>query len=113
MSAELPDSEICLTCQACCKYFMTPMPWARLADLIKAKEYYKARGAKKVISINNRIWAVWEIKCPHLTKIGCDIYEHRPQACREFNGHQDPLLKDICKLPESKLIVLPGKGERV
>lgn len=113
MSAEMTDSEICLSCQACCRVYMTPMPWARPQDLLKAKEFYKARGAKKVIAIYNRIWCVWESKCPHLTKVGCDIYEHRPQACREYDGRDDPLMKGICKLPERKLIVLPGKGERV
>jgi Fe-S-cluster containining protein len=89
------------------------MPWVEPETILIQKEFYKARGAKSVIQLNGRYWAVWPWKCPHLTKVGCDIYEHRPQACREYDGRDDPLMKGICKLPERKLIVLPGKGERV
>lgn len=42
----------------------------------------------------SRVWGVCsesgfmsieiEIPCQHLTKDGCDIYEDRPQTCRDF-----------------------------
>ncbi len=112
MSKDLTDSEICLSCQVCCSRIVTPMPWGNPADLLRMKEWYKARGCKKVMMILGTLWAVWDWKCPHLTKIGCDMYEKRPAVCREYDGRDDPLMKDICKLPDRKLIVLPGKGER-
>jgi Fe-S-cluster containining protein len=91
------------------------MPWVNPEDLAAQKEFYKARGATRVIMMGDskRFWAIWPWKCPHPTKIGCDIYEHRPTVCREYDGRADPLMRGICKLPERKLIVLPGKGERV
>lgn len=110
---EMTDSEICLSCMECCRQIYTPMPWVETDELMRMKEFYKARGATKVVQINGRFWAVWPWKCPHLTKIGCDIYEKRPLVCREYDGSTDPLMKKTCKLPERKLIVLPGKGERV
>jgi Fe-S-cluster containining protein len=87
--------QICIECQECCKWmtFILVKPSQQLLHI------YRVRDCKiKVINGNTHIMV--KSVCPHLTQEGCDIYDKRPQICREYDGRYDPAMKYICKLPE-------------
>lgn len=82
---------LCLQCQACCKLVYIPTNAMSQKDL----SFYFARGIKFIRVKGTPCAAVPSI-CPQLTKQGCKIYDSRPEDCRDYNGLEDPILKDIC-----------------
>lgn len=54
-------------------------------DLI---EFYETRGFRATKS-GDLIVLTLKQTCPHLTPVGCDIYEKRPQVCRDYSGLND------------------------
>ena len=63
----------------------------------KEQEYYKAHG----LTVKDGILYVHlNHQCPHLTKENlCDIYDERPQICREFPNKNNPVLPGGCIWP--------------
>jgi Fe-S-cluster containining protein len=91
-----PEQRICVGCQECCRY-LTFIIGEDIVNLYS--EIYKVRGCTirrmpGSLSYALRVPSV----CPHLTEHGCDIYEERPQHCREYDGTMDPFMQDLCKL---------------
>ena len=77
----------CSKCGACCRHLSfqiedTDGRWA---------EYYKAHGCTVIKNkkIENMIMILVPNVCPHLKDNLCDIYETRPQVCRDFKGQTD------------------------
>lgn len=83
--------KLCLQCQACCRLVYIP---TKLPDK-RDEPFYKARGIK-FIKVKGTLHAAIPSRCPNLTVAGCAIYNNRPDACKDYDGREDPLLKDIC-----------------
>jgi Fe-S-cluster containining protein len=85
---------LCLSCMACCKVFVIPI---RLEDTPeRCREVYEARGYEFKYLEPDKALLVSHSPCPHLTEGGCDIYDTRPQACRDYDGRHDPWMKGKC-----------------
>jgi Fe-S-cluster containining protein len=70
----------------------------------EAVEFYKARGCV-FHYLQHETMVTIEHKCPHLDKsfeVGCLIYKDRPEVCRKFDGRNNPVTKDKCKLRGKK-----------
>lgn len=96
MPSLTPEQRVCVGCQECCRY-LTFIVGEDIIDLYS--EIYKARGCtiRRVPNSKSYSLRVPSV-CPHLTEHGCDIYEERPQHCREYDGTKDPFMQDLCKL---------------
>jgi len=92
MLDEAKKQKLCLQCMECCKILAIP------ADVFspRAIELYVTRGCWLASISGGRRGVVIPYPCPHLTPKGCNIYEQRPQDCRDYNGTKDPLMKDKC-----------------
>lgn len=98
------NSQICIACQACCRVLTFERPPMEKRTL----DFYRARGCKifpvKYTGQDNLQYDIHAIMvptiCPHLTMGGCDIWDARPQACRDYDGREDPYLQDVCQLPK-------------
>ena len=88
--ALIPDdqkSDLCKSCTKCCTTLGIPTAYAYTND--KAREFYKARGFSAV-NRNGVLMLYQKNTCPHLSKSGdCEIYEDRPQACRDYSCLSD------------------------
>ena len=93
------DEMICIGCQECCKCFTFTINCRDKKEHDYLCEFYKARGIQ-VVKYEKSIAVVIDSVCPHLTKYGCDIYSTRPEACRKYDGRNDPLMRQFCKLPK-------------
>ena len=91
-----PEQRVCVGCQACCCY----LTFIVSEEIIKQySEIYTARGCKITSMKGNKSYALRVPSvCPHLQDWGCDIYEDRPQHCRDYDGRYDPMMQDLCKL---------------
>ncbi|HTR44805.1 MAG TPA: YkgJ family cysteine cluster protein [Thermodesulfovibrionales bacterium] len=101
---KLPEKErLCIVCSKCCReigiYTHPGMYTCSAEELI---EFYEARGFTVTRSEDVLVLSL-KIPCPHLTPAGCDIYERRPQVCKEYSGLDD--FGEAClwsKLPEQR-----------
>ena len=91
MSISTKRRKLCLKCQACCKLIYIPI----IHPSNEAIEFYEARGCTFIASQGVRCIAIPSI-CPQLSPQGCKIYDNRPEACRDYDGRKDPLLKSVC-----------------
>ena len=87
------EEQICIECQECCKTLAVPYYTAD-NDTI---EFYSIRGCERVIN-DQGAYLLIPFSCPHLIEDGCDIYEDRPEVCREYDGRKVLFMKDKCKL---------------
>ena len=99
MELTTEEQKICIQCQECCHWMTFTLLINDPALWMKYREFYQARGCK-IKTTNSQMTIMINKKCPHLTANGCDCYETRPQACREYDGRQDLFLKERCKLPQ-------------
>ena len=91
--------KICVECQECCRWMTFTLNVLEAKRRQKFIEFYKARGCTIKSNSGDVVVMIPHI-CPHLKEDGCDVYERRPIACREYDGRHDPHLKYKCKLPE-------------
>lgn len=91
-----PEQRVCVECQECCRY----LTFIVNQDVIERhREIYEARGCVIRQITGNPTFALRVPSvCQHLQPYGCDIYETRPQECKDYDGRYDPLLQDLCKL---------------
>jgi Fe-S-cluster containining protein len=102
MMSDKERSKLCLQCLECCKWVgvLTAVP----IDIPGIKEFYEARGAKIIKDPNLPVpLIVIKSECPHLTSKGCDIYETRPQVCRDMDGSKTAFVKDFCLWNKGKI----------
>jgi Fe-S-cluster containining protein len=86
-------SILCRKCMKCCMSIGFPFYKPGVGVI----EFYKTRGAKIYRENRDIYLIVIENKCPHLDLLrGCDIYETRPIACREFDGRRSNSIKEEC-----------------
>lgn len=86
-------SRLCLECQECCKVFKLPL---NKYPTQQDREFYKIRGLRLILDDSDgRFYLVFPLRCPQLTPHGCAIYDKRPQACRAYDGRDDPAVN--CK----------------
>jgi Fe-S-cluster containining protein len=83
--------KLCLQCLECCKVFYVPTQINNEAE----KEFYELRGCTVENFRGNQV-VVIPLPCPHLTPEGCNIYNERPEVCKNYDGTKDPLMKDKC-----------------
>ena len=92
MTLNTPEhSKLCLQCLACCKILAIPTDRFLISDI----KFYEARGCKLTM-LEGKFHIVMPYHCPHLTPQGCDIYDARPLACRNYDGREDSLMEDVC-----------------
>jgi len=74
------QQEKCLSCRECCEF--TEVPCTMLS--VEVIEYFNMRGQKFYLGKGGEIMIRFQSPCVHLKKEGCDIYEDRPDTCREY-----------------------------
>ncbi len=94
MSGNASKSDLCLACGRCCKVLILYAPRPDFLHEPQAEEFFKARGVT-IIEKGQRWYKVGVPSvCPHLgDDNACDIYETRPQGCREYDGRKDPIVE--------------------
>ena len=85
-------SKLCLQCLECCKVIAIPVEHVSPETI----ELYVARGCWLAPLSGGRYGIVIPFPCPHLTPEGCDMYNNRPQVCKDYDGKKDPLMADKC-----------------
>jgi Fe-S-cluster containining protein len=91
-------SNICVSCQLCCKSvgLYSASPYTE-----ENKEFYEARGAevtKRNIDDFEYMFLSFNFPCPNLDPVkGCLIYDHRPAVCKTYPEEGSPLLNG-CEL---------------
>jgi Fe-S-cluster containining protein len=91
-------NDYCTECGGkCCCMSLITVP----KDDAYRREFWDTRGADKLLDFNNgtTVYASSE-PCPHLTEdYKCNIYDKRPQFCRDFPRKNTPSVwKYVCKL---------------
>jgi len=86
----------CKDCGECCRHIGIHIPLKHGIPYVL--EFFAARGFTPKYKTKTTIFLWADITCPHLTKDGCDIYETRPQACKDYIGEKDPFIH--CPLKE-------------
>lgn len=86
-------SQICLGCLRCCNYVAVRAAFNM--DNENAIDFYNVRGAA-VYETPTLPLVAFKLTCQHLTPRGCAIYLDRPQACRDYDGRDDPVLDGVC-----------------
>jgi len=94
MLNEEKKRRLCLQCLECCKILAVPIE-LKYADP-ESIAFYVNRGCWLATLSGGRLGIVIPFQCPHLTPEGCNIYENRPLACKEYDGTRDPLMSDKC-----------------
>jgi Fe-S-cluster containining protein len=102
--SELPEKQqLCIACCKCCRevgIYTHPGMYSNTKE--EVVEFYRARGFNVTESGDLLIISL-KMACPHLTPAGCDIYENRPQVCKDYSGLND--FKTECfwsGLPENR-----------
>jgi len=91
------QQEACLDCQECCEAIEFP---TSMVDN-KVMEFYIAYGIDFYITKAGVVIFRMNHPCPHITETGCDIYDDRPDVCKEFmcstgDGSIKELKKKAC-----------------
>lgn len=85
------ETEICIKCQKCCKEVDVPTYAHKTStEIDKIKAFYEARGFTTYFDMYGFLHVELYYPCPHITEKGCDIYENRPEVCRNYDGRRDP-----------------------
>lgn len=84
-------SKLCLQCMECCRYIGIVSATNTQED----REFYELRGFETIIKGGFLIVLMPNV-CQHLKVNGCSIYEERPAHCRNYDGREDPFMKDVC-----------------
>ena len=101
-TGEVVDSETCLSCLECCKYLRFDYTVRQPEIKAELELFYTVRGCS-VTTVKNQGRPDWSLYilvpsvCPHLTSLGCAIYEHRPRSCRAYDGLNDITIRHLCK----------------
>jgi len=90
-------SQACLKCFKCCKITLMPVD-------IRSKEefaFLETKGFEFFVSgmggtDESTLFTIIHKDCKHLTKLGCKIYDKRPEACKRYDGRDDPVLTKAC-----------------
>jgi Fe-S-cluster containining protein len=90
-------SDLCMQCQACCRYIPITLPFQPTGDHYnRIVEYFTGRGCD-VARKGDYTFVRIPSECIHLEKDGhCNIYDARPSLCRLMNGDTDPSFTDLC-----------------
>ncbi len=80
---------LCIECQKCCRNVaIYTHPDFYNCSAKEVRNFYKLRGFD-VQKENGALLLSLPLPCPHLTQDGCNIYEKRPQSCRDYDGIDD------------------------
>lgn len=94
------STEKCIECSECCKYLAVPSAFSCADENVR--DFYEKRGCN-LYKNKQGIWmVVLEYPCKYLNPDGkgCSIYENRPYFCKIYDGRNDAIMKDICKLED-------------
>ena len=94
LTLEQKKSELCKLCQFCCTYISLDTVYCKrfMKEGYEPNlELLKTRGLTEFYIDDVTGCLVIEAKfpCTHLTPDGCDIYETRPDSCRNYDGIRD------------------------
>ncbi len=81
--------KLCVSCMKCCRevgIYTHPDMYVNTAE--ELIHFYEARGFSVERSGDMLVLSLRH-SCPHLTAAGCDIYEKRPQVCKDYSGPAD------------------------
>ena len=92
------EEMICIGCGKCCQVVTFTINYTVKKQCDEMVEFYKARGFR-VKTHKDCIEVIIPTVCPNLTKYGCSTYGSRPELCKKYDGRDDPIIKDVCKLP--------------
>ena len=101
----------CRRCADCCRYVYVPV-----VDLDHARLLSHRPNIQIVRWANAEIWAQVYSPCVHLRDGHCDIYDHRPRHCREWNDADCYNWKNgkqvlLCELSEDEKWTWPEGGD--
>ena len=88
------NSEICIECQWCCTHVYVPVQMSD-KDMVLLLLF---RGIE-LQSYGGTTYAIMHQVCQHLTVNGCNIYDLRPDVCRQYDGRKDMFHPEKCMLP--------------
>jgi len=105
----------CLDCANCCK---TTSPIFRDVDINRISKHLKIKSAlfiEKYLHLDEDHDYVLNIApCPFLGEGNkCDIYDHRPQACREYPHTDRKNIHQILDLTYKNTLVCPAVNDLV
>ena len=89
------EEVVCIECQECCKWMGIIIPSDEWKE---RRKFYEVRGCEVARTEGDDVYVLLPSVCPHLTPNGCDIYDYRPNYCREYDGRDDPAMRGRCKL---------------
>ena len=85
----------CGDCTYCCEVLSFV---SRSVPPSIAREFYRARGCK-LHHTKQATFITIEYPCPHLEKgKGCGIEGSKPESCRNFDGRNNPVTREKCRL---------------
>jgi Fe-S-cluster containining protein len=85
----------CGDCHYCCEVLTFV---SRGVPPSAAREFYKARGCQLHYTKDATFISI-DYPCPHLDKEkGCLLEDNKPESCRNFDGRNNPVTKDVCRL---------------
>ena len=96
-SIEKKKSQLCVSCQECCKYLVFIMDKKTLT--IDHQILYEARDCE-ILYTNDQVHILLTSVCNHLRSSGCNIYDTRPKLCQVYDGRRDVFFKDRCRWNE-------------
>jgi hypothetical protein len=104
----------CLTCGNCCK---TTSPMWNETDIQRVAHLLKMKVAQfldqYLIQDADGDWVYPAAPCPFLTLEDntCQIYEHRPKACREYPHTDRKNMLGIMNLTQKNAVICPGVAQ--
>ncbi len=100
----------CLTCANCCK---TTSPMWNETDIQRVSKLLKLKVSdfldQYLIKDSDGDWVYPNSPCPFLSEDNtCQIYEHRPKACREYPHTKRKNMMGIMGLTAKNVLICPG-----
>ncbi|HMK42956.1 MAG TPA: YkgJ family cysteine cluster protein [Dissulfurispiraceae bacterium] len=81
---------LCIKCKKCCQEIGLFTYTGFYEDTEEeVVHFYQTRGFNVVRDKTGLLYLTMKLSCPHLTKEGCDMYEHRPEICRKYSGREE------------------------
>jgi Fe-S-cluster containining protein len=104
----------CLSCGNCCK---TTSPMWNETDIQRVAHLLKMKVSQfldqYLIKDADGDWVYPAAPCPFLTESDntCQIYEHRPKACREYPHTDRKNMLGILNLTQKNAVICPGVAQ--
>ena len=104
----------CLTCGNCCK---TTSPMWNETDIQRVAHLFKMKVSAfldaYLVQDSDGDWVYPAAPCPFLTAEDntCQIYDHRPKACKEYPHTNRKNMMGILQLTANNVLICPAVGQ--